>query len=1333
MEKILQSYLRRLTNLSGNNRSLVLLRLISEQFLDIHDLDFANNHPSFQIIKDLIAGKESIKLCDEHDPRDDKVNEVSLKLRKIQRIEQFIFQERGARDLYIGWPFIRGKFNDGTLVRCPLIFFPVSLIKERNSWHLEQRKEVNITFNKSFLLGYAYYNKVSLDEDLIEYVLGGLDPDSTVYRTQLYEILKESQVELNFNQENFMDQLQAFKTFKKADFEKGEKSGKLKMYPEAVLGIFPQAGSYLVPDYVKLLENEQVRDLADFFTDRVKKEPEKRQNIRYSDQVKEETTFTPFEIDASQEQALNLVKNGNSLVVQGPPGTGKSQLICNLISDFIARRKNVLLVCQKKAALDVVYQRMQSQELHDFIGLVHDFKNDRKEIFEQIRKQIDSLDEYRQKNNGLDAIHLERSFLQTSRRIDQLAEELSDFKTALFDESECGISVKELYLISDPGQASLHLNQDYRRFHHNYTQEFANKFSRFLDYYERFEKQAHFWATGPSFAHFGSQSLIRIKEILEELPEFHEKLKKESKAFAKLPIDFESALHFLTYRDGLEQLLINLNNEMVYRYYLNMLEHSPDKDMPWLLNLEKTTLHCFRGAGPEITLPAKELGRFQEALEHAIKARRGPLSWLRWRLFSSDKVFITRVLVANGLKSNREGFDVLLERIDNRLNFEHIVSRIRKKKWLAGFPDSLRKIDIQNWFFYQKLSLKCVHLTETIRTLNQFLPAKNQTRNAYIAKLKHLAEFLVSIPLQMQQWSKYLGEPQIRSLLYGKESIQKVKLQINEDFDALVEYHKLKDEFTPSENKMVAELLEKEPGEKDKVLALFHNSVALAWIDHIETKYPILRAVSSYKIDHLTRDLQLAIRDKMDISKEILLLKSRERTYENLEYNRLNNLITYKDLYHQVIKKRKIWPIRKVISQFHEEVFSLLPCWMASPESASAIFPMEEVFDLVIFDEASQCFAERGIPAMYRGKQVVIAGDDKQLQPNDLYHARWQEDSEEDIPELEVDSLLSLAKQYLKEVSLRGHYRSRSLELIEFSNLHFYRGKLKLLPDFHRAKDQTPAIHYYLKNNGVWENNINHEEAQEVIGLITKLVREKKKKSIGVVTFNASQQNYIQDLMETYQTVNKIRFPDSLFVKNIENVQGDERDIIIFTTAYAPDEKGRIQLRFGSLNLAGGENRLNVAITRAREEVYIVTSLLPHQLNTENTANAGPKLLKAYLEYAWKVSHGEWLPNSLEDNSHDQNWYLRNKLQEEQNGYKIEKELPYSDLTVKNKGEYTGLILTDDELFYDTLSPKEAHAYRQSHLIQKNWPYVQFYSREFWINRKQAKDKLQKFVYRITD
>ena len=259
-----------------------------------------------------------------------------------------------------------------------------------------------------------------------------------------------------------------------------------------------------------------------------------------------------------------------------------------------------------------------------------------------------------------------------------------------------------------------------------------------------------------------------------------------------------------------------------------------------------------------------------------------------------------------------------------------------------------------------------------------------------------------------------------------------------------------------------------------------------------------MREVSTRKFDKQTDELQYSIEDKLKLSTEILNLKVRERTFTNVEYNRLNNRISYRDLSHQVTKKRQIWPIRKVIQEFQDELFDLIPCWMASPESVSAIFPMEEIFDLVIFDEASQCFVEKGIPAMYRGRQVVIAGDDKQLSPNDLYKVRWEEE-EVDHPDLEIDSLLDLANKYLMNLQLSGHYRSKSLDLIEFSNYHFYKDRLRLLPDFNYINNADPGIDY-IKVDGVWEQNSNEIEARNVVDIIKEYLKNEPEKEIGVVT-----------------------------------------------------------------------------------------------------------------------------------------------------------------------------------------------------------------------------------------
>lgn len=1328
MQKILKSYLRRLSNLSGNNRSLLLLKLLKDQLIDLHDFNFLENKPSFNIIESLIDQKPRILLCSEADSRNSQANEISKRLKKIQRMERFIFDERGAKDLYIGWPFVKGKFMDDTLVRCPLIFFPVELILENGNWYLVRRQDVNITFNKSFLLAYSYYNNIPLDEELVETVIDEYDKDSRVFRTQLYELLKQSGVELHFNQDNFADELWPFNPFTKSTLEAKEQTGRLKLYPQSVLGIFPQSGSYLVPDYLTLIEDDKETDLEGFFE---KKTHEVSKNqLALFDRVNEENTFTPFPLDAYQEQALKQIKRGNSLVVQGPPGTGKSQLISNLVCDFIARGKRVLVVCQKRAALDVVYERLKEKDMHDFVALVHDFKNDRKPIYEQIDNQIEAIDQYRKKNNTLDAIQLERGFLQSSRRIDQILEELEEFRNVLFDDSECGKSIKELYLTSDPNKASFSMNLEYRSFHFSTLQDVLRKFRAYLIYYERFEKRAHFWAKGPSFSRNTSNDLVKIREYLKEIPSFGNSILRESGSFSFQPIDFDTA-HFFTGRlPELKILQEGLKENVVFKVYKQLHEEKPTKDLNWLTQTERAMMACFRGGGVETSLVSADLGKFQEVLTSAMRARKNPLAWMKWRVFAKDKTFLKRVMVANELKSNKQGFAALVERIDNRLNFEHGLSSIKENKWLHNFPDSYRKIELQDWFYWQKMGLNMFTVAQGVRSLEDYLIPSRHDHMAYISGLERLHLLALEVTNQLQEWGSYLTLHQVRAILLEKEDTERLERLLKKDFDAICAYHQLKDELKAEEVKVLDEVTDR-TSEVEEAIALFENSLALAWIDHIESKNPLLRDVSSGKLDTLAEELRDQIEAKRQASKEILLLKSREKTYEHVEYNRLNNRVTYRDLHHQVTKKRRIWPIRRVISEYSHELYALLPCWMCSPESASAIFPMEEHFDLVIFDEASQCFAERGIPAMYRGKQIVVAGDSQQLQPSDLYRIRWEE-AEEDTPELNIDSLLDLAKHYLPQLSLSGHYRSKSLELIDFSNEHFYGGKLRLLPDYDHVNKEEPAITYH-HIDGIWKDGMNEIEGQKVVDLAIASIKMHAEKSLGIVTFNYRQQAFIQELIEESLSKQGIMIPDNFFVKNIENVQGDERDIIIFSITYAPDSQGNVKLQFGSLNVDGGENRLNVAVTRAKEQIHVVSSLKPNQMATDATKNEGPKLLRKYLEYAWNVSHKKWKPHLPTYTEHHVSWYLRNRLQDKDfynyDGYHLVKDLPFADLSVRSDDKYTGLILTDDERYYEALSPKQIYGFQHFHMIIKNWPHVRFHSREFWLDQEEAKEKIRKFLY----
>ncbi len=1331
MQEILNSYLRKLTNLTARNKSILLLRLLSRGFVDLNDLDFLNNKPAFSIIEQLIARKKEIPLCKVIDSRDETNNKVSRKLKELWRFDRFVFEERGAKDLFIGWPFARGIFSDGTLVRAPLLFFPVSLEIKSNSWYLKSRTDEFCFINRSWLLAYAHFNGVPLEEQLMEANLEEFPMDSRSFRVALYDLFKNSNVELNFNQENFTDNLLPFQQFTREEFPQKAKTGGIKLHPEAVLGMFPQAGSYLVPDYLKLLNEESIEGLDSFFRD--SKTTDTSQNA-YLNVIKEENCITPFKMDAFQENALKAVKSGQSMVVQGPPGTGKSQLICNLISDYAAQGKRVLLVCQKRAALDVVHHRLQQAGMKPFTALVHDFKNDRRELYNQILQQIESLEEYKRRNSSLDAIQLERQFLKISRRIDQITEEFEEFKEALFDENEAGISVKQLYLEADLALPVINLKQSYKNFPWATALEFGQDLAVYHKYWERLELPDFPWRDRRSFKDMTINDLSRISELIHEIPKFANNLRSKVGEYLKAKVTFDDCEAFINQQEQIVELINLLKDEHVFSFFVRLVDFKDiEKDDLWLANMERVVMECFKNEGPESTLQPDELGGFQEVLQQKIESRKNIFKWLQWNLFSKEKMTYTRVLRANGLPTSREGLNILIEKTDNRLNLEHNLTKIRKYAWLSEIPDSYSAVDFQAWFYYQKKALKAKQIFREQRNFKEYFNLKKLTYQEFKSKLERLIKMMKDLPARKGQWLGHLMPAQIVKLVNGEPGhAEEMDRVLRKEFDNICAFDRLKYELDNTHKGVLEELYERWSDEEAYTIGdLFLNSVRTAWIDHIETKYPVLRMVSSLKLDDLQKEYQDLIKEKLQISQETLMLKLREKIYSDVRYNRLNNMISYRDLRHQVSKKRRIWPIRKLMAHFDEELFKLIPCWMASPESVSAITPMAQLFDLVIFDEASQCFAEKGIPAMYRGSQVVIAGDSKQLSPNDLYQIRWQEDEPDHI-DLEVDSLLDLAINYLDQVHLQGHYRSQSLDLITFSNRHFYDNRLRMLPDFAVINSQEPGIEY-IKVAGVWERNVNQNEAMEVVMLVEKLLKSHPQKSIGIVTFNIQQQQLIIECLEERLSQVEMAIPDSLMVKNIENVQGDEKDIIVFSVGYAPDQDGKFSMNFGSLNAEGGENRLNVAITRAREKIYVISSILPQDLRVAESKNSGPKLFQKYLQYAWEVAHSEVSFDDPGQQQHPISWYLKHHLKNQMPDsvdLSLEEHLPFADLTVRKQERYLGLILTDDNHYHQSISVKDSHVYLPLILTLKGWKFQGIFSRQYWMNPVEVGEQIQRFAFK---
>lgn len=446
----------------------------------------------------------------------------------------------------------------------------------------------------------------------------------------------------------------------------------------------------------------------------------------------------------------------------------------------------------------------------------------------------------------------------------------------------------------------------------------------------------------------------------------------------------------------------------------------------------------------------------------------------------------------------------------------------------------------------------------------------------------------------------------------------------------------------------------------------------------------------------------------------ILIEEKKQVTIESFEMELYQNALNFSnskriiDIKRMLDSQRRI-SIRAFIDTFLVELMNNVKVWMMTPEALSAVMPLVYgMFDLVIFDEASQMFVEKGIPAIYRAKKVIIAGDTKQLRPSSLGMGRVTLDDEfyeEDVirdASIDAKSLLDLARYKYDETILNYHYRAQYEELIAFSNYAFYDAKLIVSPN--QKQSIKPPIEYVYVEDGIFDNRSNDKEALEVVKVIKKIFRERKNnETIGVITFNSAQrdliENYIDDELfkkTRYQKEFELELfrnddgeDKSLFIKNIENVQGDERDIIIFSMGYARNPDGFIRRQFGWLNNDGGQNRLNVAISRAKKKIYFVSSLYPEELKVDDLKSTGPKLLKDYMRYCYYISNNkkdlasEVLNNIYSSESYTQEIILNDMVKD------IKSRLEKGRHNVKTSigiGKYSiNLAVYDDELKEYTL------------------------------------------------
>lgn len=497
-----------------------------------------------------------------------------------------------------------------------------------------------------------------------------------------------------------------------------------------------------------------------------------------------------------------------------------------------------------------------------------------------------------------------------------------------------------------------------------------------------------------------------------------------------------------------------------------------------------------------------------------------------------------------------------------------------------------------------------------------------------------------------------------------------------------------------------------------------------------------------WDFDSIIADMDRKITSKRDLSRD----KVEEVFQENLKY--ITESKRRGDI-NRIIESKRKWNLNKFIARYGYELFKGVRVWLLTPEVVSEILPLEMgIFDMLIFDEASQMYVEKGVPSIYRAKKVVVAGDHKQLRPSSLGVGRIDYESDEDDLDdivsaaLEEESLLDLARARYDSILLNFHYRSKYEELIAFSNYAFYGGRLYVSPNV--VTPARPPIEVF-KVDGLWEDKSNMAEAQKIVQLLKEFFSQRKDgETVGIITFNASQRDLINDVLDE-ECANdpgfgKVvademkRFDNGedvgLFIKNIESVQGDERDVIMFSIGYAKNSEGKLMQRFGWLNNRGGENRLNVAISRAKKKIFIVTSFDPEDLQVDETKNEGPRILKKYLQYARAISDGEReLADSILHSFGDDRWRTAEEFDSgriadrvfnalTRKGYTVERNVGIGgyqiDLAVKQNDRYILGIECDSRLYELSSSTRERDYHRQKYLESRGWKIHRVWTPGMW-------------------
>ncbi|AFD06308.1 AAA domain-containing protein [Solitalea canadensis] len=1133
-----------------------------------------------------------------------------------------------------------------------------------------------------------------------------------------------------------------------------------------VLGNFNYKKMSLVRDYTSIIdENIQHKVFDNLFSN----EPKQYKDAEF-DLNNPTDWYHVITADPTQTKAILQSRSGESYVIQGPPGTGKSQTITNLIADFVAHGKHVLFVCEKRAALDVVFARLKQKGLDELCCYIHDSQTDKRSFIKNLNA---TYEDFIKKRLDLKMVSTKRNVL-----LQQLSIEIDKLK--VFHSSnaenyaEADLSVRELIgkvITLKPHLIPVSDQQDEMLPPYKYWNEFGEDIQQLSTALEEIDAEPQF-ADHP-FSKINDDLFLwentysAIDQLIAHIKSAFEQINKVLKT-NNIPVEFEGIKQL----SGLIEEAVSLNL-FADTDNLALVDNSSEKSKQFneqikLLNKEQQVYQQFQEKNENWINKFKSRD-VEAALVIAEKNEGFFFSFLNgsWRSLKKQ-IQQSYDLTKHQVKpSYKQVLQLLQQEYQTAREIKRIKETIEDKYNLKNVEESFKELEL----------LRSKHD-------NQLIIYLVETGNTELVKqLSRLNNTFHQLEINLRQCLANYENNNLSELHDDLDNIMANAHAIKDLLPALRTFSKL-----PYHIKLVLREIPLTPLQAQAVIA--HKTLQMYYrshrsfekIDYHEINQTVIKIRKSYKqllklnADYIKASIRSNFLEHYELSN--MAVSQLDQTQRQIKKNYSEGR---KILENEFSKSMRFKSIRELSAKESGIVLKdIKPVWLMSPLSVSDSLPVDNTFfDVVIFDEASQITLEQGVPALYRSSQTIIVGDDKQMPPTNFFTAKAEDpddleknvnDEDDELLSNEADSILVQGARKLHSTMLSWHYRSKFETLISYSNHAFYDAGLLTIPDktiHHTEKrklevtkpeeatinadalfDRSMSFHHL--SNSVYEKRGNIAEATYIANLVRELLKRKVNDSIGIVAFSQEQQHIIEDALTALAKTDKKFEQDledaynrvedeqhvGLFVKNLENVQGDERDIIIMSVCYGFDNKRKMLMNFGPVNKKGGEKRLNVIFSRAKKHMAIISSI-KHSVIT-NDYNEGANYFKRFLHYAEAVSDGNMqlartILNGLQINKHQENGLLKTDVIIQQlkailqkRGYEVMENVGQSmfkcSLAIKanpNDTTYALGLLVDDDSHYENKNMLEQYFQRPEVLQACGWKIMPVYAKD-WLNDHES-------------